>query len=283
MQNSISGLLVQPPADILTHSAERLQSRVRALEGASSAEKKAQLKKVAEEFESLFVAYLLKTMRETIEESGFTEGGLGKGIYTDLFDQELSRSIAGHGALGIADLLMKRFEEGVPAQAPIDGADASPTGTLRVRPTTVPSPDLQKTDGGEGRQEEIPDFRLPLRAPVSSGFGTRQDPFTRQLRFHKGVDLAVPAGTPVAAAMGGVVLSAGFEPGYGNTVVLQHSGDLQTRYAHLATVNVKKGDIVRPEQILGPVGSTGHSTGPHLHFEVIRRGEPVDPHMALAD
>ena len=91
------------------------------------------------------------------------------------------------------------------------------------------------------------------------------------------LDLAAPEGMKVAAALPGKVISAGYQRGYGRTVLLQHSGGLQTRYAHLGSINVKAGDGVASEETLGTVGNTGRSTSPHLHFEVIRMGEPVDP------
>jgi murein DD-endopeptidase MepM/ murein hydrolase activator NlpD len=81
----------------------------------------------------------------------------------------------------------------------------------------------------------------------------------------------------VVAALPGKVVAAGYENGSGNTVVIQHDGGIQTRYGHLASINVKAGDVIASQSTLGTVGNTGHSTGPHLHFEVIRMGKPVDP------
>jgi murein DD-endopeptidase MepM/ murein hydrolase activator NlpD len=105
----------------------------------------------------------------------------------------------------------------------------------------------------------------------------RKDPLSRQVRFHKGLDLAAPEGMKVIAALPGTVISAGHETGYGNAVLIQHSGGLQTRYGHLGSVQVKAGDRVDSEAVLGTVGNTGRSTGPHVHFEVIRLGKPVNP------
>ncbi len=138
MQNSLTVPLMQVPTDLLTHTPDSLRLRGRAAEGAESTGSHGELKKAAQEFESLFVAYLLKVMRETIEESGSSEGGLGKGIYTDLFDQEVSREIARHGALGISDLLMKRLsvqvpeirhEEGSQLRGHPEGRAAEPLGS----------------------------------------------------------------------------------------------------------------------------------------------------------
>lgn len=117
----------------------------------------------------------------------------------------------------------------------------------------------------------------PVRARISSGFGVRVHPILRFLRLHRGVDFAAPAGTPVAAAAGGVVVRAGWAGGYGNQVRVNHSDGSQTSYSHLSAVSVRPGQRVTLGQQLGRVGSTGLSTGPHLHFELHRDGAAVDP------
>jgi murein DD-endopeptidase MepM/ murein hydrolase activator NlpD len=263
----VRGLPLHVPTDILSRSPERLQNRLRAAEGADAARRDSELKKASREFESIFVAYLLKVMRDTIEESGLTEGGLGKGIYTELFDQEVSRGIAQHGALGIAELLYGRLSARMPESGA--GAERMPF------PSRVPS--APRETAPPEPESEIPDFSLPLQAPVSSNFGPREDPVSHRPSFHKGIDLAAPEGTEVRAARGGEVLFVGYDGGYGNSVVVRHSQGFQTRYAHLGSVNVKAGETVEDEQLLGVVGNTGRSTGPHLHFEVIRNGEQVNP------
>lgn len=128
---------------------------------------------------------------------------------------------------------------------------------------------------------------LPQNTPVSegfvgSGFGLRIDPFTGLQAAHAGVDFAAPVGTPIFAAAGGVVASAEFHPVFGNTVELDHGNDLRTLYAHASRLDVKAGDIVRRGQKIAAVGSTGRSTGPHLHFEVHVKGQPQNPSKFLA-
>ncbi len=280
MQNTqVQSPPVFVPTDILARSPDRLRSEFRSADSSDAATRDVDLKKASQEFESIFIAYLLKVMRNTIEESGLTEGGFGKEIYTELFDQEMSRSIAQHGALGISDLLYRRLL----AQAPVKEHDtAARPGEKSAEPNPVPvSPPRQEVP--EGPDSEVPDFKLPLQAPMSSVYGIRRDPFSHQRRFHKGIDLAAPAGTEVRAAKGGEVQFAGYERGYGNSVILRHPEGFQTRYAHLGATQVKAGDVVADEQVLGVVGSTGHTTGPHLHFEVIRNGEPVDPRAAMTE
>ncbi len=123
---------------------------------------------------------------------------------------------------------------------------------------------------------------VPSRMPVdgvqlTSSFGMRNHPILRQRRQHNGVDLAAPRGTPVYATADGVIESARYFGSYGNYVQIGHGGDLETRYAHLSSYTVRNGDEVRKGDLIGYVGSTGRSTGPHLHYEVRVANEPVNP------
>ena len=128
---------------------------------------------------------------------------------------------------------------------------------------------------------------FPSRAPVSEGrrssvFGNRYDPFTGRRAFHSGQDFAAPSGTPIRASAGGTVIVAGYHHEYGNKVEIDHGNGLVTRYAHASKLFVKEGDVVTPGQNIAAVGSTGRSTGPHLHFEILENGEFVDPVLYLA-
>ena len=114
-------------------------------------------------------------------------------------------------------------------------------------------------------------FVWPVGAPITSPFGWRWG------RMHEGIDLGAPYGTPIAAAAAGVVIYAGWEGGYGNLVVIDHGGGLATAYGHQSRIAVALGESVGQGHIIGYVGSTGHSTGPHLHFEVRVDGQAVDP------
>jgi murein DD-endopeptidase MepM/ murein hydrolase activator NlpD len=114
-------------------------------------------------------------------------------------------------------------------------------------------------------------FVWPVNAPITSPFGWRWG------RMHEGVDLGAAYGTPIAAAAAGVVIYAGWEDGYGNLVVIDHGGGLATAYGHQSRIAVSVGQSVSQGELVGYVGSTGHSTGPHLHFEVRVNGQAVDP------
>jgi len=132
-------------------------------------------------------------------------------------------------------------------------------------------------------------LRFPRRygaAGVLSGyfapFGNRDDPFTGRRAFHSGLDFAAEKGTAIHAAAGGTVVSAGFRSDYGWVVEIDHGNGLRTRYAHASRLLVKAGDVVAPGETIAAVGTTGRSTGPHLHFEVLRSGEATDPRRYLA-
>jgi murein DD-endopeptidase MepM/ murein hydrolase activator NlpD len=127
----------------------------------------------------------------------------------------------------------------------------------------------------------IPNTR-PVEGPVGSGFGFRADPFSGRAALHTGLDFPTDTGTPVHAAAGGVVLSSEHHPEYGNLVELDHGNGLVTRYAHNSRVLVRAGDLVRRGQVISEVGTSGRSTGPHLHFEVLVDGVPQNPAKFLA-
>lgn len=127
---------------------------------------------------------------------------------------------------------------------------------------------------------------LPGSQPVSdgfvgSGYGWRTDPFTGEMTRHEGIDFAAPIGTPVHAAAGGVVVFAERHPIWGNVVEIDHGNQLMTRYAHASRLVVNAGDLVKRGQKIAEVGSTGRSTGPHLHFEVHNRGVAQNPSKFL--
>ena len=125
--------------------------------------------------------------------------------------------------------------------------------------------------------------RLPLRSALNSGFGPRLSPWTGTTEFHAGVDLSAPPGTPVKATAPGTVRVAGNAAGYGTMVVLEHGHGIESRYGHLQAVSVSKGQQVERGQLIGLSGNTGRSTAPHLHYEVLVDGRPIDPRRVARD
>lgn len=125
---------------------------------------------------------------------------------------------------------------------------------------------------------------VPLAAKdteITSGFGFRHNPFGWGYEFHQGIDFVTAYGAPVHATASGTIVKAEWEPGYGNHVIVDHGYGLETLYAHLSDIKVNGGDRVERNYVLGYLGNTGRSSGPHLHYSVFRNGQPVDPKKYL--
>lgn len=217
-------------------------------------EKDEDLKKACKEFESVLTYQLLKTMRGSIEKCDLFHGGRGEEIYESFLDQELSKSVAGGGRSSLAELLYQQLKPSEPE-----------TGE-----------DIRGYRDPGGAQPA-----WPLKAKVSSGFGWRKDPIHGRTRLHQGIDLAAEEGTLIRASMRGRVVMSDFQEGYGNLVVLDHGRGVTTLYGHNQVNLVNEGDWVEMGSPLGRVGSSGRSTGPHLHFEVRRQGRHLDPRRFL--
>ncbi len=134
---------------------------------------------------------------------------------------------------------------------------------------------------------KIRNMMVPTRQPLAmvnlgSIFGWRIDPFTGTSALHTGLDYQADVGTPIYSAAGGLVVAQEVHPAYGNMIEIDHGNELITRYAHASKVFVKKGDLIKRGQKIAEVGTSGRSTGPHLHFEVLVRGIPQDPQKFLA-
>ncbi|HLR16699.1 MAG TPA: M23 family metallopeptidase [Alcanivoracaceae bacterium] len=137
-------------------------------------------------------------------------------------------------------------------------------------------------DGNDFAERTLVAGHPVVKGYLSSHFGQRRDPFTGRIRYHRGVDFAAPTGTSVMATGGGIVTFAGVKNGYGVTVDVKHGNGMTTRYAHLRSIKTKKGEAVAAGEVIGTVGSTGRSTGPHVHYEVLKNGQQVNPATYLA-
>jgi murein DD-endopeptidase MepM/ murein hydrolase activator NlpD len=140
---------------------------------------------------------------------------------------------------------------------------------------------LARMDALERGLQSIPQVLPASLEFVSSGFGYRADPFTGGGAFHAGLDFKGPIGAPIYAAAKGVVSFAGQRQGYGNCIEIDHGNGLLTRYAHMSAFRATLGQQVAPGTIIGAIGSTGRSTGPHLHFEVRLNDVPLNPRPFL--
>lgn len=140
---------------------------------------------------------------------------------------------------------------------------------------------MARMDALERGLDGIPQFMPADINSMSSGFGYRRDPFTGRSALHSGLDFAAPTGTPIHAAAAGTVSFVGNKSGYGRVVEIRHGNGLMTRYAHMSRWQAKKGDKVVAGDVIGAIGSTGRSTGPHLHFEVRMNDRAVNPRKFL--
>jgi len=167
-------------------------------------------------------------------------------------------------------------------------AMGGPLIPLSTGPGTVLDPRFARFGASLARMSAMEQalVRIPNTLPasldyISSGFGYRVDPFTGGGAFHAGLDFRGPIGAPILAAATGTVSFTGVKQGYGNCVEISHGNGLLTRYAHMSRIEARVGEVVSPGKVIGAIGSTGRSTGPHLHFEVRIDDRPVDPRPFL--
>ncbi|GHT66499.1 hypothetical protein FACS1894110_10280 [Spirochaetia bacterium] len=163
---------------------------------------------------------------------------------------------------------------GVPLEAILDAND--------IQSNSIGAGTVLFIPGARMKQEDLKLvlgelFIYPIKGRLTSPFGWRDDPISGVRRHHAAMDLAAAMGTPVKAAMDGKVAAVGFNATYGNYIILSHANGFQTMYAHLSLTSVKQGANILQGSKLGEVGSTGYSTGPHLHFAVYKNGRAVNP------
>ncbi len=217
----------------------------------------------ASKLEAFFIRQFLAQARP--KGDGMLDGGFAGDTFREMLDTQMADSIADAGGLGLAA-----------------GFEAAMTRTPTARAaTSATAPTLLDQLDGERSRSGAGSMIRPAPGRFSSGFGQRVDPMGNGTGFHPGLDIAAGAGTPVVAAAAGEVIHAGPTGTYGNMIAVRLADGTETRYAHLSAVGVKVGDRVLAGSPLGAVGSTGRSTGPHLHFEVRRAGKAVDPRPFL--
>lgn len=242
-----------------------------------------QLRNLAAQFESLLLGQMMQAMRQSMFDDEETKGnGFGDGPMADAVFSELSQALSRSGGMGLGQTLQGPLSK----QAGLNG-DAAFTAVGELPPSMGLPMSLDRSTGLASSPISalvtsaafgpiaMPTAAMPGR--LSSSYGWRNDPINGQSKFHKGVDLAMPVGQDVPAARNGEVAFAGSLPGYGLTVVVRHDDRTSTRYAHLSQVVVAEGDEVGAGQTIALSGATGRVTGPHLHFEVLENGQPVDP------
>ena len=232
------------------------------------AEKATSAKDAGEAFEGYMIEMMVREMRKTIPEGIFSNNAME--MFSGMLDQELAKRIGESGGLGLGSLIAHDVIHGV---APKPAVPPRLQGRSVSRPQGAP---LSRPQGGS-----LSGAKLPVVGRISSRFGHRSDPIHGGKRLHRGLDIAAPRGTEIRPMRSGEVVFAGERGGFGNAVIIDHGGGWRSTYAHCDRLDVKAGQRVGPDTIIGAVGSTGRSTGPHLHLEVHRDGEAVDPAEVL--
>jgi murein DD-endopeptidase MepM/ murein hydrolase activator NlpD len=250
---------------------------------------RAQIKILAQQFEAMLMTQMMREMRRSMLDESEDEGedGFGSSALTDTGDIELAQQLSKTGGIGLTAALLKVFERQVPGGERADATSAAEAAAA-VAATTAPAAvvatgHVASSAIAPAGSPAISLADVTASAPISSRYGWRNDPITGAHKFHQGIDIAVAYGRDVKSAAAGTVAFSGVMNGYGNTVVVDHEDGRQTRYAHLSQQLVRAGDVVAEGQILGKSGNSGRSTGPHLHFEMLVNGRPVDPTSAVAD
>lgn len=188
----------------------------------------------------------------------------------------LGRAIPLRDGLSVEDKFDVVYERGGEGRLLYAGIDRIARADLAL---------LKWTDGREtlwvnadpGATEQQDGMRMPVAGRVTSQFGARFHPILGHKRMHKGVDLGAGSGAPIVAAAAGRIVSAGWAGGYGRQVAISHPDGIRTTYSHMSRIAAQSGQSVRQGQVIGYVGSSGLSTGPHLHYEVYKNGRPVNP------
>lgn len=175
------------------------------------------------------------------------------------------------------NLLLSSFDPDDPSIITFTVRESAAHGAAVVKRTVHCIPD-SSFEGTVRSFFLTPTFRFPLQTgTMTSSFGMRKNPVTGHLIFHKGVDLAAARGTPVLACADGTVTGTGTDPVYGNYIIIRHDGSKESLYGHLQTIKIELHQQVKSGSIIGTVGSTGQSTGPHLHFEIHENGVAKNP------
>ncbi len=254
----------------------------RQLSGAPTPEaERAKVAELSQQFEAMLMLQMVQQMRRSLLDESEQGEGFGGTTMQETFDSEFSRYLAQSGGVGLGAFMTRTIDaRSGDGGSPAAGAAQPVSFAVPTASAVLASAESARTLLG-GRSSDMADVPtsadLPLTSAVTSAYGWRSDPFTGQARFHRGVDLRASYGTEVPAVSGGTVVSAGERGTYGNLVVVRDGQGIETRYAHLSATLVKEGDVIAPGTAIGRVGSSGRSSAPHLHFEVLVNGERIDP------
>lgn len=254
------------PAQNLLRSAvsETAFARAETSAAKTSLQDAKQRQKIAQEFSSFLYLEVLKAMRAASVQHDDADGeALPRDLYSSMMDAEVARLAAQRDASGFVKAVEKSLE----------------SVSVTAKPAVENKKTIAEPSATDGNLAPLP--QAPVSGVISSPFGLRADPFTGTAKFHHGVDIAAPAGSPVKAAASGRVIFSGVAAGYGNLVEIDHGAGIVTRYGHNAANLVSVGDKIAAGQSVALVGQTGRATGDHLHFEVRHDGKAVSPELFL--
>lgn len=226
----------------------------------------------AQEFEAMLLTQMTAAMNEKDEDDDSALfSGSSTSYYQQMFSEQIAKVLAKQGGVGFANSVVQQLQIRAGGTRSL-GTQNRAADTIRalqqeVSGATKPSADTEASEN----------LQVPIEGRITSYFGKRQDPINGQQKNHSGLDIAAPRGTPIEAAAAGKVIFSGWRGGYGNQVVVEQADGKQISYAHAEQLLVKVGDRVQAGQTIATVGSTGRSTGPHLHFEIRENGRPVNP------
>jgi murein DD-endopeptidase MepM/ murein hydrolase activator NlpD len=251
------------------------------LSGATAGSKPAQ-EQVSRDFEALLLSFVFKAMRQTIPKSDFLGKGRNKDWYSDLFDMELAQSFTRDkgNRIGLSAHIQQNLPQ-VPNrdemtyQSPRRDQQSVQGQAIRGISAMQQNPKLRPA--AEPAELSNVQMALPVVGRLTSHYGVRSDPFTSEEKFHHGIDIASPLGTPIHAALPGTVTFSGWKQGYGLTVIILHAEGYATQYSHNSENLVQVGERINYKQPIALVGQSGRATGPHLHFEVKQEGKTIDP------
>jgi murein DD-endopeptidase MepM/ murein hydrolase activator NlpD len=280
----------------LEKNIEKMGLDLRDIQGSADVSKEAQIRRVSVQFEEMLINSLLKdaipkdSNKEDDSEDGSEEEKplLHFGPVRDFRIMLMSQHIAENGGLGYQQIIEQHIKEkyfnpddsNTKRENPVtQSLQSLPVKSFgrQARPTEPKAP----ADTPSYPYKDVERMVQPVEAEMSSDYGWRIDPLDGRTRFHKGIDFDVPPQTPVKSFMAGEVVSSGWEKGYGNLIEIRHPNGYTTRYGHNGTLLAKEGDKVEAGDVIALSGSTGRSTGPHLHFEVRIGKQALDPTKVL--
>jgi murein DD-endopeptidase MepM/ murein hydrolase activator NlpD len=290
-----------------TDSVEQVSLQAPAPAASASHKTPEQMRALAAQFESLLLTQMMNAMRTSMFDDKDQDAGFAKGPLADALYGELSLALSRAGGFGLGESMLGPMMRQIGNQT--DNA-AGTMGSLSTPLSVMVPTSTIGSAGPDALQQSINPAEFAVRSAmsaltstpgddatstfdngvsplslvsgrISSQFGWRHDPLDGTMKFHNGTDIAIPTGQDVPSAQAGQVTFAGERTGYGLTVEVSHGGGLTTRYAHLSEISVGVGDAVAEGQTIAKSGATGRVTGPHLHFEILDQGQPVDPSSGL--